>query len=84
MKHFKLLALLFFQMIFAQYDYPKTPEKAVVDDYFGTKITDNYRWLEDSNSPEVQKWFKDESDFSHRIINKIPNRDELFKQMKSM
>ena len=71
-------------MIFAQYDYPKTPEKAVVDDYFGTKITDNYRWLEDSNSPEVQKWFKDESDFSHRIINKIPNRDELFKQMKSM
>ena len=84
MKHFKLLALLFFQMIFAQYDYPKTPEKAVVDDYFGTKITDNYRWLEDSNNPEVQKWFKDESDFSHRIINKIPNRDELFKQMKSM
>lgn len=84
MKNLNFLALLFFQIIFAQYNYPKTPERAVVDDYFGTKITDNYRWLEDLKSPEVQTWFKAESDFSHSVIDKIPHRDELFKQMKDM
>ncbi len=26
----------------------------VVDDYFGTKITDNYRWLEDAQSPATR------------------------------
>ena len=26
----------------------------VTDNYFGTKIVDNYRWLEDANSPETQ------------------------------
>ncbi len=57
------LALLIFvtsQITQAQYQYPATPEHPVVDDYFGTKITDSYRWLEDMKNPEVQKWFKDQ------------------------
>lgn len=84
MKNLSFLTLVFFQIISAQYNYPKTPERAVVDDYFGTKITDNYRWLEDSKSPEVQTWFKAESDFSHSVIDKIPHREELYKQMKNI
>lgn len=72
------------QFFSAQYNYPATPEHPVVDDYFGTKITDNYRWLEDLKSPEVQSWFKAESDFSHHIIDKIPHREDLFKQMKDI
>lgn len=85
MKTIFLTAGLFLsQIISAQYNYPVTPEKAVVDDYFGTKITDNYRWLEDLKNPEVEKWFKSQSDFSHSIINKIPHREDLYKRMKEV
>ncbi|UMQ41331.1 prolyl oligopeptidase family serine peptidase [Chryseobacterium sp. Y16C] len=85
MKTIFLTAGLFLsQIISAQYNYLVTPEKAVVDDYFGTKITDNYRWLEDLKNPEVEKWFKSQSDFSHSLINKIPHREDLYKRMKEV
>ncbi|MCE3075633.1 prolyl oligopeptidase family serine peptidase [Chryseobacterium gwangjuense] len=85
MKNIFLTAGLFLsQIISAQYHYPSTPEKTVVDDYFGTKITDNYRWLEDIKNPEVEKWFRSQSDFSHSLINKIPHREDLYKRMKEV
>lgn len=81
---FLVANLILSQLIFAQYNYPATLEKSVTDDYFGTKITDNYRWLEDLTNAEVQSWFKNQSDYSHSIINKIPNREELFNRMKEV
>ncbi|WP_262696747.1 hypothetical protein [Chryseobacterium sp. 3008163] len=85
MKNIILSASLFASHLFlAQYNYPKTPENSVVDDYFGTKITDNYRWLEDIKNPEVEKWFKSQSDFSHSVINKIPHSEDLYKRMKEV
>ncbi|MBV8326215.1 prolyl oligopeptidase family serine peptidase [Chryseobacterium sp.] len=85
MKHLFLTGCLFLsQVTFAQYNYPKTPEVPVTDDYFGTKITDNYQWLENLKSPEVQTWFKAQADFSHHIIDQIPNRDELYQRMKQV
>jgi len=81
-----LLTMILFtsQLILAQYNYPITQEKAVVDDYFGVKITDDYRWMEDLKSPEVQDWFKKQSDYSHQVIDKIPHRNELFNRMKEV
>lgn len=81
---FLFTGIIFCQFFSAQYNYPATPEHPVVDDYFGTKITDNYRWLEDIKNPEVQKWFKSQSDFSHSIIDKIPHREDLYKRMKEV
>ena len=66
----------------AQYNYPATPVKAVINDYNGVKITDNYRWLEDMKNPEVTGWFKKQADFSKNFIEKISGRDQLFSDMK--
>src|SRR5213080_4862190 len=37
--------------------YPETKKGETVDDYFGTRVADPYRWLEaDANVPEVASW----------------------------
>ena len=36
--------------------YPDAPKGTVVEDHFGHKIADPYRWLEDPNSNETKAW----------------------------
>ena len=49
----------------------------VVDDYFGTKVNDPYRWMEDMKSSEFQTWMKAENDYTRSIIDSIPGRQKL-------
>ena len=35
---------------------PATPKRPVVDKYQGVTITDDYRWLENWDDPEVKQW----------------------------
>ena len=35
---------------------PVAPVRAVTDDYFGTKVVDPYRWMEDRHDPEFLAW----------------------------
>ncbi len=65
---------------FAQHDkitYPKAKKTEVTDDYFGTKVADPYRWLEDDNSAETAKWVKAENKVTDAWLEKIPFRQEL-------
>src|SRR5687768_1390137 len=59
--------------------YPATARGDVVDDYFGTKVPDPYRWMEDLDSPAVADWVaaQNRETFSH--LEKLPLRDR-FKQ----
>jgi prolyl oligopeptidase len=36
--------------------YPANKKTATIDNYFGTKVADPYRWLEDDNSDETRAW----------------------------
>ena len=45
-------------------EYPRARRSDVVDDYFGTKVPDPYRWLEDTDSPETQEWVKAENEIT--------------------
>src|SRR5262245_35710033 len=57
--------------------YP-TPHKGdVVDDYFGTKIADPYRWMEDLNSPQVKQWVDAENAMTSKYLDSLPVRDAL-------
>src|SRR5262245_58352817 len=59
--------------------YPTTKKGDLVDDYFGTKVPDPYRWMEDLDSKEVAEWVADQNRVSFDYLGKLPMR-ERFKQ----
>lgn len=65
-------------------NYPKTAKKPIVDDYFGTKVTDNYRWLEDDKSTETENWVKAENDVTFNYLSKIPYREQLKNRLSEL
>ena len=60
-------------------EYPKAKKGGVVEDYFGTKIPDPYRWLEDTDSPETGAWVKAENILTSAYMEKLPER-ALFRE----
>ncbi|MEA2763572.1 MAG: prolyl oligopeptidase, partial [Gemmatimonadaceae bacterium] len=63
---------------------PAAPRRVVVDEYFGNKIEDPYRYMEDLASPEVQTWFKAQNDYTRSVLARIPGRDALFNRIKQL
>lgn len=57
--------------------YPATRKDNVTDDYFGTKISDPYRWLEDDNSEETKKWVDEQNKVTFDFLGKIPFRQQM-------
>ncbi|MBL7886137.1 MAG: S9 family peptidase [Flavobacterium sp.] len=58
-------------------DYPTTQKGNQVDDYFGTKVNDPYRWLEDDRSPETADWVKKQNEQTYSYLEKIPYRNAI-------
>ncbi len=54
--------------------YPETRKDSVVDDYFGTKVADPYRWLEDDNAPETKAWVAAQNQVTKGYLDAIPER----------
>ena len=57
--------------------YPETPKKPIIEEYFGTTVTDNYRWLEEDRSKETEAWVQAENKVSFDYLSKIPYRKTL-------
>ena len=63
---------------------PKTALKPVIDVLHGTKILDNYRWLEDGTSPETQKWVEQELAYTRAILDPLLGRDSIHKRLTEL
>jgi prolyl oligopeptidase len=62
---------------------PVAPSKPVTDDYFGTKIVDPYRWMEDIHNPALLSWMKAQNDYTRSILDSIPGRSMLLAQLNA-
>ena len=51
---------------------PWRPVRPVTDDYFGTKVVDNYRWMEKLDDPEMQRWMKAQADYTRQTLDALP------------
>jgi protease II len=57
---------------------PKAAVRPVEDEYFGVKISDPYRWLENiKDSPEAQAWLRAQANYSRRLIDSMPGYEKL-------
>ncbi len=58
-------------------DYPPTAKRPVTDTYHGVPVVDDYRWLEDDDSPEVKRWVADQNALTRRYLDALPQRAEI-------
>jgi prolyl oligopeptidase len=65
-------------------NYPETAKQPVVDKYFDTEVTDNYRWLEDDRSKETENWVKAENEVTFNYLDKIPYRAQLKERLSEL
>ena len=59
-------------------EYPQAfRDETVVDDYFGTKVADPYRWLENDTSAETNAWVEAERKVTDDYLSHIPFRGAI-------
>jgi len=65
--------------------YPETrKDTSVVDDYFGVKVADPYRWLEDDNSEETADWVKRQNAVTFAYLETLPNRAKIRSRLEKL
>lgn len=64
--------------------YPTTANDGTVDDYFGTKVADPYRWLEDDNSEATAEWVKAQNEVTSDYLSQIPSRDAIRERLTQL
>src|SRR5712664_527117 len=67
---------------------PSSPRVATVrvvsDEYFGVKVADPYRYMEDLTNAEVSAWFKGQNDYTWAVLGRIPGRATLLARIKTL
>jgi prolyl oligopeptidase len=63
---------------------PPSEKKPVTDEYHGVKVVDDYRWLEESGSPEVKAWTKAQNEHSRTWLDSRPDRAEIEAKLTAM
>ncbi len=67
-------SLVMMKTLNAQIQYPETKKVNQTDDYFGIKVSDPYRWLEDDKSDSTKQWVKAQNAVTQQYLDAIPYR----------
>jgi prolyl oligopeptidase len=57
--------------------YPESKKVDQVDDYFGTQVTDPYRWMEDDSAEDVKNWVEAQNAVTFAYLEQIPFRETI-------
>jgi prolyl oligopeptidase len=64
--------------------YPKAKTVEQVDDYFGTKVSDPYRWMENVDSADVKSWVDAENELTQSYLAKTPGREKMHARLMEL
>jgi prolyl oligopeptidase len=62
----------------------KATKRPITDAYHGIEVTDDYRWLEDADSPAVRKWVKEQNRYTRAALDAIPARAAIRDRLKQL
>jgi prolyl oligopeptidase len=62
---------------------PATARIPVTDTYHGVRVSDPYRWLEESSSPKVRQWSAAQDQRTRKYLDALPERAVIFRQLMS-
>ena len=54
----------------------------VQDDYHGHLVKDPFRWLEDTDSSDTQRWISDQNALTNQYLSDIPDRDSIRERLE--
>src|SRR5579871_590372 len=63
---------------------PVAEVKPFAEIFHGTRIVDNYRWLEDANSRATQKWVSEEMAYTRALLDPLPGREAIHKRLTEL
>jgi prolyl oligopeptidase len=66
------------------YGYPHAKTVEQVDDYHGVKVTDPYRWLEDTDSRDTRDWVEAENKLTFSYLEQIPYRQTIHDRLTKL
>src|SRR3954465_690947 len=65
-------------------DYPETPTHPVEEVLHGEQISDPYRWLEDGQSPETQRWTEQQNALTEAYLAGFPIRERIRARLEQL
>ena len=80
MKIYLFFITCFLSFFFKAQKTDPAPKNLATDEYFGTKIVDEYRNLENIESPLTKKWMETQTHYTNSILEKIPKRKFYLKK----
>jgi prolyl oligopeptidase len=63
---------------------PQTPQRLVTDDYFGRKVVDPYRWLENWDDPEVRAWTDAQNRRTRAMLDSWPSSEAVRRRVQAV
>ncbi len=63
---------------------PVAAVRPVIDTYFGTAFTDNYRYFENLQDPQVQGWMHAQAGYTRAVLDKLPGRAALLERVHAL
>ena len=66
------------------FKYPDTQRIEHYDTYHGTRVADPYRWLENPDSPQTQRWIQAQNELSQPYLEAIPARERIKQRMTQL
>jgi len=64
--------------------YPQTRKVDTTTTYFGTKVADPYRWLENDQATDTKAWVQEENKVTQDYLGKIPYREAIRQRLTKL